>query len=383
MHLNDERNFWGITTFFNPAGYSNKIRNYKVFRNSSKKQGLKLLAVELAYGDKPFELSEDDADILIQIRADDGNLLWQKERMLNIGLSKLPGNCDKIAWLDCDVIFKNNDWVKETVKLLEKYKVVQLFKECVWLRDGERDIKSIEKLPFGNKDGQKMHSRICGAIEGRNLSSFFEAGHTGFAWASRRDVFGGIGFYDKNIMGSGDLFMAHAFCAFENDHHFRHLTEGAIEDYLGWSREISKRVGGKISYTDGVLLHLWHGKKENRNYDSRHLTIKRYKFDPAKDIIIDKNGLWRWSKNNPEMYHEAKKYFLSRNEDGNLYRELTNFISRNFSISDLPFRIKSSIKSRADRTMGFFGILIKKVSPSIYYRLKTYLPGDSSQKKKD
>ena len=101
--------FWGITVFFNPAGYKNKYENYRIFRDSLKRQGLKLLAVELSFGDR-FELKSTDADLLIQIKGDSRNIMWQKERMLNIGLDKLPKDCDKIAWLDCDVIFKNNNF---------------------------------------------------------------------------------------------------------------------------------------------------------------------------------------------------------------------------------------------------------------------------------
>ena len=95
--------FWGITVFFNPTGYKNKIENYRRFRESSKKQGLNLLCVELAFGGKNFEVSKEDADILVQLRG--GDILWQKERLLNIGLERLPKDCDKIAWLDCDIIF--------------------------------------------------------------------------------------------------------------------------------------------------------------------------------------------------------------------------------------------------------------------------------------
>ena len=52
--------FWGITTYYNPQKYRNKIENYRKFRNASKRQGLKLLTVELAFGDNDFELKKSD-----------------------------------------------------------------------------------------------------------------------------------------------------------------------------------------------------------------------------------------------------------------------------------------------------------------------------------
>ena len=129
--------FWGMTTFFNPTGCKNKLENYKKFRESSKKQGLNLLTVELAFNGQPFELAKDDAEMLVQVRSN--SIMWQKERLLNIGLKHLPEDCDKVAWIDCDLIFKNDNWVKEASNLLEKYAAVQLFSFLVSLpKEGEK-----------------------------------------------------------------------------------------------------------------------------------------------------------------------------------------------------------------------------------------------------
>jgi hypothetical protein len=53
--------------------------------------------------DGSFELTRDDADILIQISG--GAVLWQKERLLNLAIKSVPLYVKSIAWLDCDVIF--------------------------------------------------------------------------------------------------------------------------------------------------------------------------------------------------------------------------------------------------------------------------------------
>ena len=116
--------FWGLTTFFNPNNYKNKISNYGLFRESAKRQGLKLVTVECAFKNSPFQLTAEDADILIQVRSN--SVLWQKESLLNIALSKLPSDCDKISWIDNDIIFLNDNWVSETSKLLEAQKKILL-----------------------------------------------------------------------------------------------------------------------------------------------------------------------------------------------------------------------------------------------------------------
>jgi hypothetical protein len=72
-----------------------------------------------------FELTKSDADILIQLRG--GDILWQKERLLNIALQHLPNTCRKLALVDCDVIFELDDFCERVSGLLDRFKLVQMF----------------------------------------------------------------------------------------------------------------------------------------------------------------------------------------------------------------------------------------------------------------
>ena len=89
---------WAITAYFNPMRYRRKYANYQLFRERLE---VPLVAVELAYGPE-FELGEGDAEVLLKLRGRD--ILWQKERLLNVAFQALPSSCDKVAWVDCDVI---------------------------------------------------------------------------------------------------------------------------------------------------------------------------------------------------------------------------------------------------------------------------------------
>lgn len=131
-HLPGE--LWGITTFYNPAGYTNKMTHLRRFAHGVRAQGLRLMVVELAFGDAPFEVPAGLSDRLVRRRAE--SVLWQKERLLNIGLRDLPTACDKVCWLDADLIFENDDWASETSRLLDSYVVVQPFESACWLPKG-------------------------------------------------------------------------------------------------------------------------------------------------------------------------------------------------------------------------------------------------------
>ena len=119
------RSLWAITCYFNPIGYRRRLENYRIFRE---RLIVPLVTVELSQNDD-YHLRPGDADILVQIKCPD--LLWQKERLLNIGLQSVPRDCDTVAWLDCDVVFESDDWPERASNLLETCQIVMPFQAHV------------------------------------------------------------------------------------------------------------------------------------------------------------------------------------------------------------------------------------------------------------
>ncbi len=134
-------------------------------------------------------------------------MMWQKEAMLNIALKKLPSECDKIAWIDSDVIFENDQWIEQTSCLLEKYRVIQPFSMFTQMKEGQvPENINMTKIEFGFYENQKYF----GCIYARNYR-IDRDGHSGFVWASRRSVFENLGLYDRHILGSADTILSYAF----------------------------------------------------------------------------------------------------------------------------------------------------------------------------
>ena len=94
---------WAITAYFNPMHWRRRRENYRRFRQALR---LPLVAVELGY-DGQFDLAAGDADVLLQFPAAD--VMWQKERLLNLALAAVPPHVDKIVAIDSDVIFLDDD----------------------------------------------------------------------------------------------------------------------------------------------------------------------------------------------------------------------------------------------------------------------------------
>ena len=298
---------WAITSYFNAARSKRRLTNYRIFRANL---AVPLVTVELSF-DGHFELTHDDADILIQISGGAG--LWQKERLLNVAIKSVPQNVRNIAWLDCDVIFERTDWMHEAALKLCDVNIVQLYSDLVDL--GPEDYQSNIKYDSLHLSGHGIVSlglrqMTAATAEAVRLSL------PGLAWAARRDILEDHGFYDAMIMGGGDTSMFHAmYGQFEHEIERHCLNRARQEHYLKWARPYYGTVAGKVSNVAGRIYHLYHGKFQNRNYRDRHGLLASLPFDPDIDIRIGANGAWHWARPRPDLEDFLRMYFLSRAED--------------------------------------------------------------------
>lgn len=310
---------WGVTTYFNPAGYSTKLRNLELFAGRVRQQGLKLLIVDLAFAGMPFSVPPQFGDLILQVRS--RTVLWQKERMLNLAIEQLPLKCRKVAWLDGDILFTNDSWVEETSRLLEEHKAVQPFQIAAWLPPGGEyrwETDSTYASGLYNMPGVAFamrHVNGCPDILYRP-----DLVHPGFAWAARREILSAHGLYDRFILGGGDfvtmLAMYSDRSALANPNVAGCLCRNQIGDIAHWMDEFHHAVGRDVAYTAGWVLHLWHGSLSDRQYLERYDTLREFDFAPTVDIALDSNGAWEWSSDKPELHRRVKEYFSSRKEDG-------------------------------------------------------------------
>jgi len=305
---------WGITSFFNPAGYKSRLANYRLFRS---RLNVPLVAVELSFTGK-FELRDTDAEILLQISG--GDVMWQKERLLNVALGALPTECDIVAWLDCDVIFALDDWPERARRALKTSSIVQLFSERLNLIAG-----AVNDSAGRSSVEMKVPGMACkfatGTLRPEDLcragSLLLGLSTNGLAWASSRSLLQKHGFYDARIIGSGDQAIACAAIGkFEYAEQSGNMNSHQREHYRTWAEPFFADAGGKLGCVEGRIFHLWHGHLRDRQFDQRHLNLRRFEFDPYRDIALDSNGVWRWNSDKPEMHEFMIRYFGLRREDG-------------------------------------------------------------------
>jgi hypothetical protein len=302
---------WAITTYFNVAGDDRRLRNYHVFRS---RLDLPLLCVELSFnGD--FDLGDDDADILVRVHG--GDVLWQKERLLNIALEALPRACYAVAWLDCDVLFEDPDWSRDALGMLTDLPLIQPFAQAIDL--GRDQLPDETTQPDGSV--APCRSSITALVlQGKFLQQWFAqpgasmiAGYApGFAWLARAEVMRRHGLYDGNILGNGDklLFNAALGRCREAIIGYR-MNSAQARHYLAWAKGFHESITSRIAYLPQRLFHLWHGDLVCRRYGPRVEEFNRFDFDPFVDIQHGPSGSWEWSSPKPEMHRFLHRVLIS------------------------------------------------------------------------
>ncbi len=304
---------WAITSYFNPAGYRRRLENFRLFRQALP---VPLLVVECGGEDGVLQLQPRDAERVVQCPR--GAALFQKERLLNHALRFLPPHCRYVAWMDCDVILRGREWPARAVAALANNPLVQLFSTVYDLRPGLTRVDWSADL-----DAQSWRSRpsvtqvLADGVSIDDTMHRHTPSSSGMAWAARRELLEQHGLYDRCIIGGGDTAMACAAWGRPDLLIGRHHMNGAqARDYLAWASGLRAALPGPPDHLrDQPLAHLWHGTREDRQYQSRHVALRAHDFDPHADIAIDTDGAWIWSSPKPALHACLRDYFARRQED--------------------------------------------------------------------
>lgn len=308
-----------IAVISNPVRYRTRYNLYENFKKQMLDAGVNLITVELALGDRPFAVTTREDANNIQFR--NVEECWQKEAMINVGISRLPDDWQYVAWIDSDVQFARPDWAAETVHQLQHYKVVQMFSHAIDLGPDYQPLQRHRgfmamwhengfKRPEGAGYSYYAYSRKP------NSSTFW---HPGYCWAACRDAIDDLGgLMDFPILGSADHHMAMALIGCAEKTYPSTVTQEYKNKTLIWQDRATKHIKQDVGYVDGTIYHYFHGKKQSRGYESRWNILTENQFNPETDIKRDWQGLWQLVEDSPRQWRirdQIRAYFRSRNED--------------------------------------------------------------------
>jgi hypothetical protein len=280
-----------VSCYFNPAGYQALKRNYLRFVSEFSRQA-PLYIAEVA-----FEGDEFLTDAFVKIRASrERHCLWQKERLLNLVVERLPSNIDAVAWVDADVTFFDPFWFEKAIEALGEYHVCQLF----------------DKWHFSNSEGQIVSAQESVGLHGERYWNL--RGHPGGAWAARREVFP---MDDTHILGGGDSMAIEGWLGICDTFLQKQMNPDWFAYYRNWADKAFQLVMGNVTSLNGHALHWYHGERKHRHYAKRSQWLADYHYDPERHIQLDANGLYAWSDAAPSgLVQQVQRYFYDlRKED--------------------------------------------------------------------
>ncbi|CAF3153676.1 unnamed protein product, partial [Rotaria sp. Silwood2] len=258
-----------ITVVFNPVRYEIRYKLYFEFKEHMARSGINLTTVECIFPkatkfglpEQKFEVTRSDNPHDIQIIAP--SVMWIKENLINIAAQRLPKHVRYIAWIDADVKFECSDWPHLTIRALQQYPIVQLFKVGFFNGpDGEKDVLRTD-YSFGYSICH--HKPIA-----RHHPDWYA--HPGYAWAMHRNAFDAIGgLLDFCIVGPGDLHFAYALLGRIHETYPCSLGKDYQQSAEEWGNRLATIAGhgANVGYVNTDLFHRWHGSRESRGYNSR------------------------------------------------------------------------------------------------------------------
>jgi hypothetical protein len=340
----DLSNFWVVTPYFNSVRHSTRRINYNRFIQMCAAAGVNVLTVEVAFGDRNFEVTERDNPYHVQLRSQ-GEEFWLKEAMINVGIRylvqqhpELIQNDGIVGWIDsdCSPMCPPREWFEKTKLALDHYQIVQMFEHLVELGPDYQIINGPHRGFMASYEafGRKILKRVSRSKVKSHEAGYGTAsmGGPGLAWAARLSTLTNLGMLlDITILGAGDWWMAHALLGLID----REAPEvKKLPEYgkviLQWQDRAMRYVKKDVGFVKMTVYHWFHGVKEgSRFYGTRGQILIRHKFNPHTDLKLDSQGLYQLeTETDPErqiaLRDDLRTYVHARNEDSVPLRQLPN-----------------------------------------------------------
>ena len=225
--------------YFNSVKSKRLLMNYLYTVEKFKMAGIPVYTIEM-YEDSP-EIKD-----VIHIKTD--FILFQKERLCHILEKHIPDTYTKLLFIDCDLVFDNLNWYNELSEKLNDFNIVQPFTKGVWLDiTYKRIVKERMSMAFYQKFGLNKNAGNDGGY------------HPGFAWAFQRSWFRKVGFFQKALLGEGDILSSTSWL--NKEYEIKEYYKSSVQEFRDSIKEQPS-----ICYLAGFIYHLWHGDNKNRQY---------------------------------------------------------------------------------------------------------------------
>lgn len=350
-----------VCCYFNPCNYKSRFLNFLSFINSARQRKINLLVVE-AYSRQSTYRINNIWNSVISVATEE--LYWTKEMLLNIGIKTLVSEgVANIGWVDCDILFTDDDFQKNILHKLKKYNIVQNFSECKKITADNSHYTTTSVCKLASKDKNLLNLLLT------------RYGDVGYGYTYNSDILRQARLYDKAIVGTGDWLNILGGIPLENkkelynDRFFRGSTIDFFNSYISWHTSMSKCINNSIGYAENKIVILNHGYEKNRQYVSRESILKNNLYNPNTDLIYEKT-IPRLT--NKKLKIQIFEYFKSRHEDEAItpaaHQFASNYLEQHIFYdthgNELEIKTVDSYvkKTRAIKSVVYTGVSDKKTN---------------------
>ena len=294
----------------NPRRFKVPDQHYLDFERAMLDAGVSLTVVECALGETPFKLNDRVGVHHVGVRH--RTLLWHKENLINLAISRLPADWHYVAWVDADVSFRNKSWATDTIHGLQTYKLLQPWDACYDLGPDGGHMELHRSFGWAYTTGKAI-------VQGPNAKpGGYLFAHPGYAWAMTREAYIAVGgLIDTAILGAADHHMALASIGRAQDSIPGNISAAYKAPIMLWQERAVRHLNDRVGYIPGTIEHVFHGRKADRRYVDRWSVLTKNGFDPNTDIKRNEFGVFEMAGNKPKLTRDFESYFASRNEDAN------------------------------------------------------------------
>jgi hypothetical protein len=301
-----------LLAFFNPVPFRRILKNMLYIIKILKEKEIPYFVAECVFhGRKP---QIPGADLVLK----SNSYMFYKEQLLNKLEGIIPAQYTKLVCMDGDIMFDAPDWINQISVKLDTCDIIQPFSDACWLTPDNTRIR-MKKPSYAYALANNIR------LDAHTVHKY----HPGFVWAFRREVFRAIGgFYDRGIMGNGDMLFA--FNLFRDsipDFWKRDVlkTEFILDEWEAYNAGVQK-ADPRIGYLNMKALHLFHGLREKRQYTTRYKDASEYMASSWNESIkLNTDGLYEFK--DPRASEAVLAYFKGRDEDIPL-KEAEAFLAR-------------------------------------------------------
>ena len=218
-------------------------------------------------------------------------------------LSPLSFNWKYVCWIDADMTFANNNWVKDTLKELQRSHFVQLFDSTIIMGPSEE--------PLVVKQGFAFLTSLSENIDNIAVAPGLAMACTRWAFEMTATTL-----FDYVIVGGGDHLLLIAIT--QNIQLYlqkfkKFNISSTFDELVMRDAKRFKENNITLSYIKGAALSHWHGKLKDRLYSERWHFMAH--FDPNVDLVRNEQGLLNLSNRGKLNKTNLANYFIRRNDD--------------------------------------------------------------------